>query len=47
VGVLITTFGVNLQGRYALAASLVCLVYVAGLILAWLIPETKGQPLPE
>jgi hypothetical protein len=47
VGVLVTGFAVNLRGNYAQAAALVCLVYVVGMILAWFIPETKGQPLPE
>jgi hypothetical protein len=47
VGVLLTTFTIDVGGRYALASSLVCLVYIAGLVLAWFIPETKGQPLPE
>jgi MFS family permease len=46
VGVLLTA-SINLQGNYPLASSLVCLVYVVGLGLAWFIPETKGQPLPE
>jgi MFS family permease len=47
VGVLVVTFGVNLKGNYALASALVCSVYVIGLGLAWLMPETRGQPLPE
>jgi MFS family permease len=47
VGVLLTTFQIDVQGRYAQASALVCLVYVVGLGLAWLLPETKGQPLPE
>jgi MFS family permease len=38
---------INLKGNYPLAFSLVCLVYLVGLVLAWFIPETKGQPLPE
>jgi MFS transporter, SHS family, sialic acid transporter len=47
VGVLLTTFAVDLKGQYAQASALVCLVYVVGMVLAWLIPETRGQPLPE
>jgi MFS family permease len=47
VGVLLTTFTIDVGGRYALASALVCLVYLVGLVLAWFIPETKGQPLPE
>lgn len=46
VGVLATTFVVDLHGNYPLASSLVCLVYLAGVGLAWLLPETEGQPLP-
>jgi MFS family permease len=46
-GVLLVTFGVNLKGNYALAGAIVCTVYVVGLGLAWLMPETRGQPLPE
>jgi MFS family permease len=47
VGVLLTTFAVDLKGNFAQASALVCLVYVVGLLVAWLIPETKGQPLPD
>jgi MFS family permease len=47
VGVLLTTFRIDVQGRYAQASALVCLVYVVGLGLAWLLPETSGKPLPE
>jgi MFS family permease len=46
-GVLLVTFGVDLKGNYAQASALVCSVYVIGLLLAWLLPETRGQPLPE
>jgi SHS family sialic acid transporter-like MFS transporter len=47
VGVLVVTFGINVGGNYPQASAIVCSVYVAGLALAWFIPETKGQPLPE
>jgi MFS transporter, SHS family, sialic acid transporter len=47
VGVLLTTFVVDVGGRYALASALVCLIYLVGMALAWFIPETRGQPLPE
>jgi MFS family permease len=47
IGVLLTTFVIDLKGNYAQAGALVCLIYFMGLILAWYIPETKGQPLPE
>ncbi len=46
VGVLLTTFRIDVAGHYPEAAAKVCLVYVVGLALAWLLPETKGQPLP-
>lgn len=32
---------------YARAASVVTLVYLVGLVLIWLAPETKGKPLPD
>jgi len=47
IGVLSTTFVIDLKGNYAQAGALVCLVYLVGIILAQFIPETKGQPLPE
>jgi MFS family permease len=47
VGVLVTNFGLDLKGEYARTASIIVLVYLAGMVLAWFIPETKGQPLPE
>jgi MFS family permease len=47
VGVLVTTFAVDLKGHYAEASALVCLVYLAGMVLAWFLPETRGQPLPD
>ncbi|HLA84875.1 MAG TPA: MFS transporter [Thermoguttaceae bacterium] len=34
-------------GRYPEACATVTLVYVAGMIVIWLAPETKGKPLPE
>jgi MFS family permease len=34
-------------GSYPLAGSLVTLVYLLGMGLIWLAPETKGKPLPE
>ena len=47
VGVVLTTFLIDVGGHYAQACSLICLVYLVGLVLAWFMPETKGQPLPE
>jgi MFS family permease len=34
-------------GSYPRAASTLCLIYVLGLGLIWLAPETRGKPLPE
>jgi hypothetical protein len=47
VGVLLTTFRIDVKGNYPEAAAWVCLVYVVGLGVAWLLPETRGRPLPE
>lgn len=35
------------DGSYARACATITLVYVVGMILIWLAPETKGKPLPE
>lgn len=43
MGSLMQTF----HGSYAQAGAVISLVYVAGLALIWLAPETKGRPLPE
>lgn len=42
MGALMQTF----HGSYAQAGAVISLVYVAGLGLIWLAPETKGKPLP-
>jgi MFS transporter, SHS family, sialic acid transporter len=34
-------------GSYARAGATVTLIYVVGLVVVWLAPETKDQPLPE
>jgi hypothetical protein len=34
-------------GSYAKAGATLTLIYVVGLALIWLAPETKDQPLPE
>jgi MFS family permease len=34
-------------GSYPQACSVMSLIYVVGLVLIWLAPETRGQPLPE
>jgi MFS family permease len=36
-----------LGGDYGEAMARITLVYVAGMVLIWLAPETKGKPLPE
>jgi MFS family permease len=35
------------QGDLATVCSIMSLVYVVGLVIIWLAPETRGQPLPE
>ncbi|MGH8525210.1 MAG: MFS transporter [Gammaproteobacteria bacterium] len=35
------------NGSYAKAGAVVTLIYIVGLFLIWLAPETKGRPLPE
>ena len=42
-GTMVKSFG----GDIAKMCSIVSLVYVLGLVLIWLAPETKGKPLPE
>ena len=42
-GQLVSAFG----GSYARAGAIVTLIYLLGMVLIWLAPETKGQPLPE
>lgn len=43
MGALMQTF----HGSYAKAGAIISLVYVLGLAIIWLAPETKGRPLPE
>jgi MFS family permease len=35
------------EGSYARAGAMMTLIYAVGLVLIWLAPETKDQPLPE
>lgn len=35
------------DGSYARAGAVVTLIYLLGMVLIWLAPETKGRPLPE
>lgn len=37
----------GVKGGYPVACSIVCCVYLVGIGIIWLAPETKGQPLPE
>lgn len=39
--------GITIPPGYPLACSAISLVYLLGLVLIWLAPETKGEPLPE
>jgi MFS transporter, SHS family, sialic acid transporter len=43
MGSLMQTF----HGSYAQAGAIISLVYIAGLLLIWFAPETRGKPLPE
>ena len=35
------------HGSYAQAGATISLIYVAGMAVIWLAPETRGKPLPE
>jgi MFS family permease len=35
------------HGDYARMGSIICTVYLLGLVVIWFCPETKGKPLPE
>ena len=39
--------GGSVPGGYAKMGMVVSLIYILGMILIWLAPETKGKPLPE
>jgi MFS family permease len=43
----VTIVGYDLPGGYPAACSIMSLIYVVGIVLIWLVPETRGQPLPE
>jgi MFS family permease len=47
VGVLQSGNLVGYFNGYPQACSVMCLIYLLGLALIWLAPETRGQPLPE
>jgi MFS family permease len=42
-GSLVNAYG----GNYAASGATITLVYLFGMVLIWLAPETKGKPLPE
>jgi predicted MFS family arabinose efflux permease len=42
-GQLVSAYG----GSYARAGATVTLIYLVGMVMIWLAPETKGKPLPE
>ena len=39
-------WGGTIGGSYAKMGAIVSLIYIAGMALIWLAPETKGRPLP-
>jgi MFS family permease len=39
--------GLKLSRGYPLACSAMSLIYLVGVAIIWLAPETRGQPLPE
>ena len=43
MGGLVSLFG----GDYRTAMATITLIYIVGMVLIWLAPETKGKPLPE
>jgi SHS family sialic acid transporter-like MFS transporter len=38
---------IHLAGGYPAACTVLCFVYLIGMVLIWFAPETKGQPLPD
>src|SRR5262249_5913417 len=54
LGSLVKLFGdgldlgvIQMAGGYPAACSVLSLIYLVGIGLIWLAPETRGQPLPE
>lgn len=37
----------GVQGGYPVACSFISAIYIVGMLIIWLAPETKGKPLPE
>lgn len=42
-----TVWGIHVAGGYPAACSTMSLVYLVGLVVIWLAPETHGRPLPD
>lgn len=38
---------ITIPHGHPLACSIICLVYLVGMVLIWFAPETRGQPLPD
>src|SRR5207302_11374600 len=47
IGVLPVPVLMGQPPNYARACSSLAFIYLAGLVVIWLVPETRGQPLPE
>jgi MFS family permease len=46
-GTLMGLFGSDKVLAHANACATISLVYAVGIVIIWLVPETRGQPLPE
>lgn len=42
-----TIAGITIRGGFPLACMVISLIYLVGVAIIWLAPETKGKPLPE
>jgi hypothetical protein len=40
-------YGGTIGKNYAEMGVYVSMIYIVGMVLIWLAPETKGKPLPE
>jgi SHS family sialic acid transporter-like MFS transporter len=43
----VTLAGLTIPHGYPLACSVMSLIYLVGIVIIWLVPETRGRPLPE
>jgi hypothetical protein len=43
----VTLGSLTIPKEHPLACSVISLVYLVGMAIIWLAPETKGKPLPE